>query len=105
MKKDWVLTIGIDKFYLTEKEKDFYLESINKGAKYVAIDSQKLLGTNFQSLVSMQELSDSEHLAKGEEKCKYGKWHRGSCACFLTYEIIDGKAVIRSLPDEINQNY
>lgn len=97
MKKDWVLTIGIDKFYLTKEEKDFYLESIAKGSKYVVIDTNKILGTSFQSLVSQQELSDGAYLAKGMEQCSFGKWHKGTCMCGIDYEIVDGKAIPRKL--------
>lgn len=98
MEKNWILTIGIDKYYLTEQEKEFYLTSISKGSKYVAIDENKLLGINFQSLVNKKAIEETEMLEKGKTKCKYGKWHSGSCSCNIEYEIVDGKAI----PKEIN---
>lgn len=94
MEKNWILTIGIDKFYLTEEQKDFYLESVGEGSKYVVIDN-KYLGVNFQSLVSKVTVEETKMLESGKSLCDYGKWHWNlrDCACSWNYEIEDGRAV------------
>lgn len=47
----WTLTVGIDKFILSDQEKDFYLQSINSGDKHIQIKRGLFVGTNYQSLV------------------------------------------------------
>lgn len=93
MEKNWILTIGIDKFYLTDKQKDFYIQSVNAGVKYVLIDEYKLLGTSFQSLVNEKAIEETEMLKAGKAKCEYEKWHKGSCLCGRQFEIVNGKAI------------
>jgi hypothetical protein len=82
MTKDWIITIGIDKFYLTQKECDFYLVSLANGAKYVKIDDTKVLGANFQSLVHTSVITESKMLAEGRWQCNYGKWHQEGWSCY-----------------------
>lgn len=72
--KDYVLTIGIDKFYLSEQEANFYLSSIDKGAKYVKI-GDLTLGTSFQSLVHKNAL-------EGKYQCDTGEWHTKGAECY-----------------------
>lgn len=76
---NWVLTIGVDKFYLTEQEKESYLKAVNIGVKYVQIRGM-ILGTSFQSLVQKQAL-------EGKWQCEWGKWHEknGECMCGYDY--------------------
>ncbi len=78
--KTWCIVIGIDKFYLTEQEKNYYLTSINKGAKYVDLGGM-VLGPNFQSLVSLDTIEESKQLEEGKFKCEYGRWHKNVCDC------------------------
>lgn len=89
MSKDWVLTIGIQKFYITEKQKDFYLKSVQEGQKFVVLDETKVLGTNFQTLVHSSELDITKQLDTGKWTCDKGKVHaKGAvCMCGKHYEI------------------
>lgn len=94
MKKDWVLTIGIDKYYLTSEQKEFYLKSIADGNKYVVIDN-KYLGVSFQSLVHKDVIEETKMINDGKYRCVYNKWHPNgvSCSCRYSYKIEDGKAI------------
>lgn len=96
MRKDWVLTIGIDKYYLTEKQTKFYLSSIDKGAKYVAVDENKMLGTNFQSLVHVSVKEETRQLDSGRWQCEKGRWHNKGAECFCgqTFEKSGDKYLI-----------
>ena len=47
----WILTVGIDKYFLTDDEKKFYLEAKVKGAEIVQLRENLYLSTKFQSLV------------------------------------------------------
>lgn len=47
----WTLTVGIDKFILTDQEKEFYLQAINAGEKHIQVKRGLFVGTNYQSLV------------------------------------------------------
>ena len=72
--KPWLIVIGIDKFYLTDKEKDFYLQSVGKGMKFVDM-GDKILGSNFQYIAKDIVIEESKMLEEGKWKCKHGKWH------------------------------
>jgi len=96
--KNWILTIGIDKFYLTEKEKVFYLESIDKGAKYISI-GDKILGTTFQTLINKSVIEETKALNEGKKQCEYGKWHDKNASCFCgTRWIMSIDGVAREVP-------
>lgn len=84
MKKNWVLTIGIEKFYLTEAEKEAYLGAVNKGAKYVEFDGM-VLGNNFQSLVSLQVIKTNKQLEEGYWSCENGSLHGRGEICNCTF--------------------
>ena len=90
MNKNWILTIGIDKFYLTDEEKDFYLVSISHGNKYVSFQD-KILGANLQSLVNISITEETKMIESGKKKCEFGKWHSvlRNCSCNL-HILIDG---------------
>jgi len=80
--KNWIITIGIDKFYLTQGEVDFYLHSLAKGSKYVKIGEDKVLGSNFQSLVRVSTFEETKMLSEGRWQCAHGKWHVKGWQCF-----------------------
>ncbi len=80
MDRDWVLTIGIDKFFLTFEEKEHYLKSVERGAKFVQV-RDKVLGVSFQSLAPKQEL-------EGKYKCDSGNWHTKGAECYCDGEWI-----------------
>lgn len=84
--KDYVLTIGIDKFYLTKEEKEFYVSSVENGAKLVRIGDM-VLGVNFQSLAH-------KNVIAGKEQCDSGNWHTKGTDCYCWGEwkqVEDGK--------------
>ena len=81
MDKPWILTIGIEKFYLTEKEMKFYIDQIGKGVKYVAVSDDKILGANFQTLVHVSVIEETSKRDEGKWKCKHGRWHTKGWAC------------------------
>lgn len=76
--RNWVLTIGIKEFYITKDEANYYLASIEKGAKYVAIRDM-VLSANFQSLTTKQQLEDTKKLNQGMWQCKHGDWAEFDC--------------------------
>lgn len=47
----WTLTIGIDRFILTDQEKDFYLQCVQNGDKHIQIKSGLYVDPNYKSLV------------------------------------------------------
>ncbi len=51
----WILTVGIDKYFLTPEEKEFYIEAKNKGAEHVQLRDSMILSTKFISLVESTE--------------------------------------------------
>lgn len=85
--KDWVLVIGIEKHYLTEKQAEFYLKAVESGVKLVKLDDGRIFGVNLQSLMH-------ENAMKGEWKCAVGNWHRKEAECFCDgeWQLEDGKA-------------
>lgn len=91
MKKTWKLVIGIETFYLTDREKDFYLSSVAKGAKYVQVNDLLMLGANFQSLQHEEIQSERQNIEEGRYKCKYGRWHREGWACMCAPMKFDAK--------------
>lgn len=51
----WVLTVGIDKYFLTPEEKEFYMEAKAKGAEVVQLRDSLIVSTKFVSLVEETE--------------------------------------------------
>ena len=47
----WILTVGIDKFILTDQEKDFYVDMVRRGEKHIQIKKDMYVSPNYQSLV------------------------------------------------------
>lgn len=82
--KPWLIVIGIDKFYLTEKEKDYYLTAIMSGVKFVDL-GDKVLGANFQYMVKDTAVEETKMLSEGKWQCEKGKWHTKGweCTCLL----------------------
>lgn len=81
MDKKWKLIIGIEAYYLTDSQKDFYLDAVNKGVKYVALDEKRYLGTQFQTLVHLDVIDESKKMDTGKWQCSYGKWHEKGWDC------------------------
>ena len=99
--KDWILTIGIDKFYLTKKQADFYLQKVGEGAKYVAFDENKVLGVNFQTLVNSKAVDETKALSEGKWECETGKWHSRNAKCYCTKKwILRGGSMV-----EVDKDY
>lgn len=80
--KEWLIVIGIDKFYLTEKEKAYYLSAITSGVKFVDL-GDKVLGANFQYMAKTSAIEETKMLDEGKWLCPKGKWHgKGwDCTC------------------------
>lgn len=51
----WVLTVGIDKFLLSDQEKAFYIHAVAAGEKHIQIRHGLYVGANYQSLVETSE--------------------------------------------------
>lgn len=47
----WTLTIGIDKFVITDEQKKRYVAEIAKGSKLIQLSDKLYVNDNFQSLV------------------------------------------------------
>lgn len=94
--KDFVLTIGIDKFYLSKDEADFYLRAVDNGAKYVKV-RDLVLGVNFQTLVPVSISEEQKRIESGQFKCSFGKWHDKGDQCIHYFTQPDGK--MKSLKD------
>lgn len=47
----WTLTIGIDKFIITDEQKKRYVAEIAKGSKLIQLSDKLYVNDNFQSLV------------------------------------------------------
>ena len=54
---NYILTVGIKDFLLTEEQKDLYLTAVERGAKQVQLSDSLFVSTNFQSLVAEDELN------------------------------------------------
>lgn len=93
--KDYVLTIGIDKFYLSQGEADFYLAAVDQGVKYVQI-GDLTLGINFQSLAHKEALA-------GKVRCKAGNWHTNKAECFCNGEWITEGGVSRFVETKVEK--
>lgn len=91
MNKDWIITIGIDKFFVTEKQKDFYLQAITAGNKYVVLDDTKVLGTNFQTIVHISEKDITKQLESGKWQCEKGKFHAKESICTCGKQYVQGE--------------
>jgi hypothetical protein len=78
--KTWIVVIGIDKFYLTEKEKEYYLQAISSGAKFVDL-GDKILGSNFQYMAQNAAIEETKMLDEGRWFCSKGKWHQKGWDC------------------------
>lgn len=81
MNKPWKLVVGIEAFYLTDREKEFYLTSISKGAKFVQVNEYLMLGANFQSLQHEEVMTERDQIEDGRFKCEYGRWHSKAWKC------------------------
>ncbi len=92
MKLDYILTIGTKEFRLTEKEKNYYLEAVNRGAKYVEIRGM-FLGTSFLSLTHKKSL-------EGKWMCEKGVWHSNGFDCTCGVEFITEGNTIKMLSKE-----
>jgi hypothetical protein len=77
--KDYILTIGLDKYPLTEKERDYYMQMVEKGAKFVDLGNGRVFGVNMQSLVH-------KNVSKGMWGCDFGGWHGRDAECFCNGE-------------------
>jgi hypothetical protein len=80
--KDWILTIGIDKYYLSEKQALFYKHAVNQGVKAIEVEPGKILGPNMQSLVHKSVIEETKALSEGKWQCPKGKWHVKNVQCF-----------------------
>lgn len=78
--KVWLVVIGIDKFYLTEQEKEYYLSAISGGVKFVDL-GDKVLGANFQYMAKNTAIEETKMLDEGKWLCKSGKWHSKGWDC------------------------
>lgn len=78
--KPWLIVIGIDKFYLTDKEKDYYLQAITSGVKFVDL-GDKVLGANFQYMAKDTAITETKMLDEGKWLCPKGKWHTKGWEC------------------------
>ena len=90
--KDWILTIGIDKYYLTEKEADFYSKSVERGAKIIAIRPTLSVSSNLQSLVHKSEVEATKAIEAGKWQCTHGNWQPKSirtCSCTKSYVLTE----------------
>lgn len=87
------VTIGINHYYLSEEERDFYLKSISQGQDYVVLKSGKILSRNFMDIVPDSAISDAEDidlkLSEGRWQCDYNSWHfsGNDCNCEKYIEI------------------
>ena len=81
MNRDWILTIGIEKYSLTKEEADFYMESVKKGSKFVELGGGRVFGTNFQALTHKNAL-------RGMWECRKKIWHEKTAECFCEGEWI-----------------
>jgi hypothetical protein len=78
--KEWIIVIGIEKFYLTDKEKNYYLSALNTGVKFVDM-GDKILGANFQYMAKTSVFEETKMLDEGKWRCEFGKWHTKGWAC------------------------
>jgi hypothetical protein len=87
------ITIGINHYYLSEEEKEFYLKSISIGQDYVVLKSGKILSKQFMDIVSEQAVKEAENidlkLSEGRWECDFGAWHYSGneCNCERSIEI------------------
>ncbi len=90
-KRCWKIIIGIDNYYLSEEDKNFYLNAIAQGQSYVALKNGLILSKNFQSIVSVKMLEDFLKIEAGKWQCTTGKWHwnKDECDCGREYKLID----------------
>lgn len=94
-KKEWKIFIGTRHYYLTDKEKDYYLKSLSEGNDYCALRNGLLiLPKNMQGLHHIAIEEQTEKLDKGMYQCPFNKWHtrNAECLCDREYEIVDGVA-------------
>lgn len=91
MNKPWKLVVGIEAFYLTDREKEFYLNSISKGAKFVQVNDYLMLGANFQSLQHEEVMTERDQIEDGRYKCAHGRWHTKGWACLCNSMQFDAK--------------
>lgn len=90
--KDWILTIGIDKYYITEAEANFYTSSVEKGAKIIAIRPTLSVSSNLQSLVHKSEVEATKAIEAGKWQCEHGNWlskHIKECTCIKSYVLTE----------------
>ena len=96
-KRNWRVTIGIDYYFLTEEEKNFYLRAVQAGQEFAVLKNGLVLTKNFQTIISMEIVNDFEKIEKGWLQCPTGRWHPSEidkCYCDKKIEIHDGKAII-----------
>jgi hypothetical protein len=98
----YVLTIGIDKFNLTQEEADFYIKAVDNGMKYVKIGDM-VLGTSFQTLVPLERTQEAKRLAEGQFKCSFGKWHDKGDQCIHYFSLENKMKSIKEILEN-NQN-
>ena len=88
--KPWLIVIGIDKFYLTDKEKDYYLSAIKAEVKFVELED-KVLGANFQYIAKDTAIEETKMLDEGKWLCPKGKWHGAGweCTCDVKEKLLE----------------
>lgn len=90
--KPWVIVIGIDKFYLTEEEKTYYLKAVGSGVKFVDL-GDKILGTNFQYMAKDSAYEETKMIEEGKYQCKFGKWHTNGWECTCSTKSLPEKTL------------
>ena len=51
----WKLVIGIEQFFLTDQEKEFYVRAVSSGEQHIQIKLGLFVGPKYQSLAELNE--------------------------------------------------
>ena len=83
----WRLTIGINHYWLSNEEKEYYLKSIDGGADKVVLESGLILSKNFLDIAPKNMVEDSNVLDKGGWYCSSRVLHESGEQCYCKMRI------------------
>lgn len=81
-KREWRVKLGIDHYWITTAEKDYFLKAINSGQELVVLRGGKLiLSKSIIEIVHKDEIVAAQMLDKGYRQCEHGNWipERATC--------------------------
>lgn len=96
-KRTWCIRFGIEAEWVTEEDKDFYVQAVASGQQVIVLRDGRVFSPRFTKISSRSHMENNKHLEAGQWQCGTGTWHNKGVECFCEHSYQFEGGVAREL--------